>query len=172
MSHTYEYPRPAVTVDAILYALQDDRLYVLLIRRKNDPFAGKWAFPGGFMDMDEAPEAAVKRELAEETGIEAEDFIQLGAFGAPDRDPRHRTISIAYIGLIKGKLPDVKGADDAADARWFEVNDIPEALAFDHEVILEESKAGLKKYFILSGLKFNNGFGLSDSEIQKILIHL
>lgn len=119
--------------------------------------------------MDEPPEVAVKRELAEETGIEGEEFIQLGAFGAVDRDPRHRTISIAYMSIIKGKLPEVKGTDDAADARWFEITSLTEALAFDHDVILEHSKAELKKYFALTRQGFNDGFGLDESEMEKVL---
>lgn len=172
MSYTYEYPRPAVTVDAIVYALQEGKLYVLLIQRKKDPFAGLWAFPGGFMDMDEPPEVAVKRELAEETGIEGEEFIQLGAYGAVDRDPRHRTVSIAYITLINGELPEVNGADDAANARWFDLQELPEALAFDHDIILDQSKAELKKYFELSARGYNNAFGLPESEIKKVTARL
>lgn len=172
MPYTYEYPRPAVTVDAIVYALKDEKLYVLLIQRKKDPYEGQWAFPGGFLEIDETPEVGVKRELAEETGIEGEEFIQLGAFGGLNRDPRHRTISIAYISLLNGVLPDVKGTDDAADAQWFEVKDFSQALAFDHDLIFDQSKDELKKYFALAGLGFENVYGLNEAEMKKVLSQL
>ena len=169
MSYTYEYPRPAVTVDAVLFALENEKLHVLLIQRKKDPFQGKWAFPGGFMDMDETPEEAVKRELAEETGIEGEEFIQLGAFGGLNRDPRHRTISIAYISVLKGKLPEVKGADDAADARWFRVKELSEPLAFDHDLIFEQAKEKLKVHLRLAKEGSAEAFGLNEAEKHLVM---
>ena len=170
MSYTYEYPRPAVTVDAVLYGWKEGKLYLLLIQRKKDPFQGKWAFPGGFMDIDETPEAAVRRELSEETGIQVEDgFVQLGAFGALHRDPRHRTVSIAYTNLLKGELPKVKGADDAADACWFSMDSLPSSFAFDHDHILSSSGEKLAVQLKMARAGSPKAFGLSAEEIRQVL---
>ena len=132
----YEYPRPSYTVDAALISKSDNK--ILLIQRKYDPFAGKWAFPGGFMDMDETPEEAIVRELEEETHITGVALSQFKTYGALGRDPRGRTISTLFIGFI-AHSNDVKakGGDDAAEARWFPLNAIPE-LAFDHGTIAKE----------------------------------
>src|SRR3954467_675937 len=97
---SYEYPRSSVTVDVVLIT-REEKPRVLLIRRKHDPFAGAWAIPGGFVDMDEDLETAARRELREETGVEAGDLEQLHTFGAPDRDPRGRTISVAYLARVE-----------------------------------------------------------------------
>ena len=132
----YEYPRPAYTVDAAIIAKQDRK--VLLILRKHEPFAGKWAFPGGFMDMDETPEEAIIRELEEETHITGVQLKQFKTYGTLGRDPRGRTISTLFIGFVEHStdiLP--KGGDDAAQARWFSLNNIPD-LAFDHSSIAQE----------------------------------
>lgn len=169
MTYTYNYPRPAVTVDAVLYNLEEGKLYVLLIKRQQDPYANFWALPGGFMDMDETPEIAVGRELKEETGIEATGFVQIGAFGALDRDPRHRTISIAYFSLLKGPLPEVKGADDAADAHWFSLEELPDELAFDHDNIISRSKEKLEIQLKMAEADSPEAFGLTEQEIQLVL---
>ena len=132
-TYTYDYPRPAVTADCVVFSNDSDGLSVLLIERANEPFKGCWAFPGGFMDMDEDAEACAIRELKEETGLQLEHMKQIGAFTDVDRDPRGRTVSIAYSALVEKRL--VIGADDAAQARWFPISEIP-ALAFDHERIL------------------------------------
>lgn len=132
-TYTYDYPRPAVTADCVVFSNDSDGLSVLLIERANEPFKGCWAFPGGFMEMDEDAEACAIRELKEETGLQLEHMEQIGAFTDVDRDPRSRTVSIAYSALVE-KRP-VIGADDAAQARWFPISEIP-ALAFDHEKIL------------------------------------
>ena len=168
MSYTYEYPRPAVTVDATVFALKDNILHVLLIQRKKDPYSGSWAFPGGFLDMDETPEEAVKRELEEETGIKGAVFVQLGAYGGLDRDPRHRTISIVYLSLIRGELPGVKGADDAADARWFPVREFSGSLAFDHDLIFRDSKEKLKTHLELAVPGSADAFALTKAEIELV----
>lgn len=131
--YTYDYPRPAVTADSVVFCNSSDGLAVLLIERANDPFKGCWAFPGGFMDMEENAEDCARRELKEETGLQLEHMEQIGVFTDVDRDPRGRTVSIAYSALVE-KRP-VIGADDAAQARWFPISEIP-ALAFDHEKIL------------------------------------
>lgn len=137
MPYSYKYPRPALTVDALVFS--SDRK-VLLIQRKNPPFKGLWALPGGFVDMDETPEAAVERELEEETGLNEIALKQFHTYGALNRDPRHRTVSIVFIGEVEdstGYSP--TGMDDAADAQWFSVDDLPK-IAFDHqEIILEGS---------------------------------
>src|SRR5690242_1603604 len=98
--YCYEYPRPAVTVDIVIVT-RERRPRVLLIRRKHDPFAGVWAIPGGFVDMDESLEAAARRELREETGVEVAELEQLHAFGDPGRDPRGRTIAVAYLARVR-----------------------------------------------------------------------
>jgi len=122
-----------VTADCVVFSNDSDGLSVLLIERANEPFKGCWAFPGGFMDMEENAEDCARRELKEETGLQLEHMEQIGVFTDVDRDPRGRTVSIAYSALVE-KRP-VIGADDAAQARWFPISEIP-ALAFDHEKIL------------------------------------
>ena len=130
---TYDYPRPAVTADSVVFCNGSDGLSVLLIERANEPFKGCWAFPGGFMDMEENAEDCAKRELKEETGMEVRSLEYLGTFSEVNRDPRGRTITIAYYAVVEKS--DVIGADDASQARWFPIDSIP-PLAFDHEEIL------------------------------------
>jgi 8-oxo-dGTP diphosphatase len=132
--YTYEYPRPAVTVDVVIVT-REDRPRVLLVRRKHDPFAGSWALPGGFVDMEEALDVAARRELREETGVEAPDLVQLHTFGAPNRDPRGRTISVVYLAEVDPGAVEPRAADDAAEVGWFSLQR-PPALAFDHKDIL------------------------------------
>lgn len=130
---TYDYPRPAVTADSVVFCNGSDGLSVLLIERANDPFKGCWAFPGGFMDMEENAEDCAKRELMEETGMEVRSLEYIGTFSEVNRDPRGRTITIAYYAVVEKS--DVIGADDASRAKWFPIDSIP-SLAFDHEEIL------------------------------------
>lgn len=132
-TYTYDYPRPAVTADSVVFCNGSDGLSVLLIERANDPFKGCWAFPGGFMDMEENAEDCAKRELKEETGMEVRSLEYLGTFSEVNRDPRGRTITIAYYAVVEKS--DVIGADDASRAKWFPIDSIP-SLAFDHEEIL------------------------------------
>jgi len=131
----------AVTVDAVIFKVKGNITEVLLIKRKNDPYKNNWAIPGGFLEEDEDLETASKRELQEETGLQIEALHQLKTYGAIDRDPRGRTISIAFAGIINSAF-EVKGADDAEEANWFEMNDLP-ALAFDNLEILEDAKVWL-----------------------------
>jgi 8-oxo-dGTP diphosphatase len=140
---TYDFPRPMVTVDAVVFGVAEEDLHILLIERRRDPFQGLWALPGGFIDMDEDLEASVRRELAEETGVTGIRFEQLGAYGTPGRDPRGRTISIAYMALVNRDSHVPRGGDDAADARWFALHKLPQ-LAFDHASIVHDATAALR----------------------------
>lgn len=133
--YTYQYPRPAVTTDAILISNQNT---VLLIERGREPYKGTWALPGGFIDMDESLEDACRRELEEETGLQVDGLTQLKAYGAVGRDPRHRTISVVFYAFLSDE-PLPAAGDDAARAKWFPIGQLPE-LAFDHKLILEEFK--------------------------------
>ena len=135
MAFSYEYPRPAVTVDIIIFRLADEKPEVLLIKRGNDPYKGMWALPGGFVDQDEALEIAAFRELEEETGLKDILLTQMHTFGNPGRDPRGHTVSVVYVGYLKGDVEAIAG-DDAAEAEWFDVDELPE-LAFDHDMVIE-----------------------------------
>ena len=134
--YSYKYPRPALTVDALVYVKGNSTFSVLLIQRGIEPFKGKWALPGGFVNMDELLETACKRELEEETGLLVDKMTQFKTFDTIDRDPRHRTISVVFSAQLPEKA-EVKGGDDAANAQWFQINDLPE-MAFDHREILRE----------------------------------
>jgi 8-oxo-dGTP diphosphatase len=143
-SYTYEYPRPAVTVDLAVFVLDGSTIRVLMIRRKKDPFAGKWAFPGGFVEIEEPFEAAARRELKEETGLVPTGAVEfVGVFGRPGRDPRGRTISIAHATVVRGPVPEVAGGDDAADAAWMALDEA-KGLAFDHDEIMDSARAWLR----------------------------
>ncbi len=138
MSYTYNHPRPAVTTDAVIFRMNDeDVLSVLLIKRKNDPYKNYWALPGGFLDENETLEKCVNREVEEETGLTNIKFYQLGAFSEPLRDPRHRTITVAYWGFTTSDAI-VAASSDAADAQWFEIESMP-SLAFDHDEIIKKA---------------------------------
>lgn len=143
MPYTYEYPRPAVTVDAVVFGYDEADLKVLLVQRKSAPFKGRWAFPGGFVEMDEGLDDAARRELEEETGITRLYLEQLYSFGAPKRDPRGRTISVAYYGLAKLSEHPVRAASDAKAVSWFPVAGLP-PLAFDHDEIMRVALNRLK----------------------------
>ena len=133
----------AVTTDCVIFGYDlREGLSILLVQRGIDPFKGRWAFPGGFLRMDEDADTGARRELMEETGFEAESITQFGAFTAVDRDPRERVITIAYLALVR--KGDVQGGDDAADARWFPVTAVP-PLAFDHDRILRIALERLKE---------------------------
>lgn len=135
MPFTYQFPHPAVTVDACLFTIVNEQLEILLVKRGQEPFMGDWALPGGFVEIDEGLEAAVARELEEETGATGLHFEQLGAFGRVDRDPRERVISVAYLALARAGDVTLRAATDASEVAWFSVEDLPE-LAFDHADIV------------------------------------
>ena len=134
---TYNYPKPSVTTDCILIKLTGRAKTILLIKRKHDPFMGKWALPGGFVEIDEDLEDGAKRELEEETGLKNIALAQFKTYGTPGRDPRGRTISVVYYGFLTNESPKIEAGDDAEEASWFELHKLPE-LAFDHEFILDE----------------------------------
>ncbi len=135
MAYTYEYPRPALAVDCVVFGIQADSLHVLLIERAQAPFLGWWALPGGFVQMGESLDEAARRELREETGLSEVYLEQLYTFGEPDRDPRERVVSVAYYALVKPGEQQVRPAADARRAQWFPTSRLP-TLAFDHEKIV------------------------------------
>jgi 8-oxo-dGTP diphosphatase len=145
MPYSYNFPRPAVTVDAIVFSKSKGQLYVALIKRANPPFLGDWAFPGGFVDMDESLIQAANRELEEETGLEDISLEQFYTFGDVHRDPRHRTITVVYYGFTSDNLPPLVAGDDVGQAEWFPLDDLP-YLAFDHDEILHQVRLKLFPY--------------------------
>lgn len=141
--YCYDYPRPSVTVDVVLLSDVIQNPQVLLIRRKNPPFKDYWAIPGGFLDMSETLADSARRELYEETGISDVQLTQIGAFGHPDRDPRGRVITIAFVGIVSSVQQKAVAGSDAAAVAWFSTSDLPQ-LAFDHEQIIQDTLAGLQ----------------------------
>lgn len=140
---TYKYPHPAVTTDCVIFGYDvKEGLSVLLVQRGEDPYKGHWAFPGGFMKIDEDAETGALRELKEETDLETAYIEEFGCFTEVNRDPRERIITIAFFALVR--KTDVKGGDDAADARWFPISAVP-PLAFDHDRILRVALGKLKE---------------------------
>lgn len=140
--YSYDYPHPAVTTDVVLFTIQMNALSVLLIQRRNPPFQGMWALPGGFLDINEDLESCAKRELKEETGIEGIYLEQLGTFGAPRRDPRERVISVTYFALSPSDHLTPKAASDAAKTAWFPISKLP-GLGFDHADIIDRARKRL-----------------------------
>ena len=157
--YTYKYPHPAVTADCVIFGFDGKDLKILLIERGNDPCKGCWAFPGGFMNIDETVEQCAKRELKEETGLDIENIEQFHTFSEVNRDPRERVITVAFFGLVKQS--EVIGGDDAARAQWFPIKDIPR-LAFDHDHILRLAQRTLKERIHFEPI----GFELMDEEFS------
>lgn len=141
-TYTYVYPHPSVTTDCVIFGFDGTKLRVLLVERGVEPYKGRWAFPGGFLQMDESAEAGALRELQEETGLKKAYLKQFHTFSDPARDPRERVITIAYYALVR--LQEVKGGDDAAKAAWFTLDEVP-ALAFDHDLILRMALKELRR---------------------------
>lgn len=138
----YKYPHPAVTTDCVIFGFDGEKLNVLLVKRGGEPYKGWWAFPGGFVKIDESAEKGALRELQEETQLIPKYVEQFHTYSTPDRDPRERVISIAYFALVK--ISDVKGGDDADEAQWFSIDKVPH-LAFDHDVILRDALSRLRE---------------------------
>ena len=141
--YTYKYPHPAVTADCIVFACQNEKTQVLLIKRGSEPCKDMWALPGGFMNINESAEEAAIRELKEETGIDVKEVTQVGAYSKVDRDPRERVITIAFYTVIDNPVKAV-GQDDAKQAEWFTLDNLP-TLAFDHSEILSAAIGMLNK---------------------------
>jgi len=167
--HTYTHPRPALTVDVVIFTLRDHKLHLLLIKRGEEPYRGDWALPGGFVKVDETLEDACFREMEEETGLTEAYLEQLYTYGEPDRDPRDRVVSVAYFALIPPDTPFRKdGGSDASQAEWWALDDLP-PLAFDHETITAYALRRLRYKLEYSAVGFQllpEAFTLS--ELQKM----
>ena len=164
MNYSYEFERPALTVDIVVFALDEDGLKVMLIERDLEPFAGRWAIPGGFVRVNETLDEAARRELQEETGLRDIYLEQLYTYGGLDRDPRKRIVTVAYYALVNLQGHDVKASTDARNAAWFNVDDLPD-LAFDHEQILDaalERLQGKVRYQPIGFELLPNKFPLRD----------
>jgi len=142
--YVYDWPRPMVTVDAVVFTYSGDKTKVLLINRGKEPFKGKWALPGGFVNMDEELEDAVVRELEEETGLTGVRLEQMRTFGTVGRDPRGRMITIVFMGIAIEKQTGIKAGDDAAQAQWFDIENLPKEMAFDHNEVVRFAIRKLK----------------------------
>ena len=137
--YTYHYPRPALTVDVVVFTLHGDQLRVLLIQRARNPYKGSWALPGGFVNMEESLEMAASRELAEETGLKGCKLEQFHTYGDPQRDPRGRVVSVAYCTYLPPETSiSIREGGDAKQVRWFPMEDLPD-LAFDHHQIIQDA---------------------------------
>lgn len=133
--YSYRFPHPAVTTDIVIFTLRDGQLKLLLIKRGGEPYQGRWALPGGFVEIGEDLEASARRELEEETGVSGVYLEQLYTFGRPDRDPRERVITVAYYALIPSDQVRLQAATDAEAVGWFAFEELP-SLAFDHDEIV------------------------------------
>lgn len=138
MNYVYDYPRPMVIVDMLIWRYREEKVEILLIRRDGPPFRGQWALPGGFIQMDETLLESAKRELVEETGIKDMDLFSLTIAGNPERDPRGRTITALFTGFLTEPFVEVRAGDDAREAEWFAVNRLPQ-LAFDHAQLIRDA---------------------------------
>lgn len=165
------YQNPAVTVDILVLSLQKKDVKILLIQRKNPPFKGLWAIPGGFLEPKEVLDTAASRELKEETGVANVALSPLGVFDKVDRDPRGRTITMAYWTMIDAKQKKAKAGSDAKKAKWFSLKKLPE-LAFDHQEIIQTLINKLKLWSETSHLLLQGACAISVQELQKILTTL
>ena len=150
--YCYKYPHPAVTADCVIFGFDGVNIQLLLIERLIDPFKGMWALPGGFMKMDETIEECARRELKEETNLTATSVEQFHTFTRVDRDERERVITVAHLALVR--LSEVKGGDDAKQAQWFRLDEIP-PLAFDHKEIIEMAIEELRKRICFHPIGFD-----------------
>lgn len=165
MRYVYKYPHPAIAADCVVFGFDGHELQVLLIERGGNPFKGAWAFPGGFMNIDESAEDCARRELHEETTLKIQVIKQLGAFSAVHRDPRERVVSIVFYALAQPSK--VKGGDDARQARWFALREVPR-LAFDHDYILCKALERLRRDIFFEPVGFELlGREFTISELQR-----
>jgi len=142
--YVYDWPRAMVTTDAVVFTYSGDSAKVLLINRGKEPYKGQWALPGGFVEIDEELEDAVVRELAEETGLTGIRLEQMHTFGTIGRDPRGRQITIVYMGIATEEQTGIKAGDDAAQAQWFDIENLPKDMAFDHNEVIKYAIEKLK----------------------------
>lgn len=167
-TYKYKYPRPALTTDCVVLRLFREDLKVLLIQRKNSPFKGCWAFPGGFVEENETVEQCALRELEEETLLSNLELYQFHTFSAPQRDPRGWTVTVAFFSCVHRDLEqEAVGNDDAAHAMWFSLNALPK-LAFDHQKILEKALEEVRRRMITEPLAFsflNHIFTFDDADV-------
>ncbi len=164
----HKFEKPSVTIDVVVFTIQNEDLKVLLVKRNIEPFKGKWAIPGGFVRIDESLEDAAKRELQEETGVKNIYLEQLYTFGDPKRDPRGRVITVSYLALVNSEKIKLKAATDVSDAQWFSVKKLPN-LAFDHKKILDYALKRLRWKFEYTTVAFSLlGEKFTLSELQKI----
>ncbi len=165
--YCYRYPHPAVTSDVVVFTISGNKLKLLLIKRGRDPYKGSWAIPGGFLKANEELEECAKRELQEETGLDDLYLEQVYTFGHPKRDPRERVISIAYFALVPPPGNTLKPADDAVDAAWFTLDQLP-TLAFDHAEIVAMAHKRLVAKLEYSTIAFQllpESFTLSEAQL-------
>ncbi len=148
---SYRHPHPSVAVDIAVFSLKELTLHTLLIERGREPYRGAWALPGGFVRIEESLEDAARRELREETGLDCAVLDQIAAFGAPDRDPRERVISIAYLAVVRMDSVTLTAGTDAARAHWWPSESLP-SLAFDHSEILSRARTRLREEVALTPL--------------------
>ena len=154
--YCYEYPRPMVTTDCVVFRAEARQLEVLLIKRRNTPHKGAWVLPGGFIKMKESLADAALRELAEETGVdEVANLVQLGTYGTPKRDPRGRVITVAFIATVAGSGPTPKAGDDAALAVWYALEKLPGKIGFDHPTLIGDALLALGSRGTQSGILFS-----------------
>lgn len=151
-TYTYKYPHPAVTTDCVIFGYDGIKIKVLLVERGIDPYKGMWAFPGGFLKIDESAEEGARRELEEETGLTVKHIEQFHTFSDPKRDPRERVITVAFFALCK--IEEVRGGDDAAKAQWFSLDEIPQ-LAFDHDKMLRYAMRVLREQIHFQPIGFD-----------------
>lgn len=143
--YIYEWPRPMVAVDTAVFGFFAGKAKLLLVNRRNEPFKGKWCLPGGFLEIEEELEDGVARELAEETGLTGIKLEQIRTFGRCGRDPRGRVITVTYMGTVQEGKSKVKAGDDAAKAQWFDIDKLPQGLAFDHNDVTKYLISRLKR---------------------------
>jgi len=155
--YVYEWPRPMVTADVVVFGKKQDSVSLLLIKRGQEPYAGKWAFPGGFVEMDEELSDAAARELAEETGLTGVALEQMHTFGRVGRDPRGRVIAVVFAGIVGPDNMEVRPGDDAAQAEWFDIDKLPE-MAFDHDRIADMAIARYRSILFGGCGAENTGF--------------
>jgi len=167
MGFTYNFPRPAVTTDTMVFREGNHCIEILLIKRKKDPYKDYWALPGGFLEIEETPEDGARRELKEETGLDIDVLKEAGTFGDIDRDPRGRTITIAFYTFINHRNRKIAAKTDAAEVKWFSIKELPE-MAFDHKEILKEGILKLKSHIMLAKLDIIHFFDLDITKLKKI----